>query len=282
MTAAFQATLPDPLELWQPISPAADVAISFGLPQGGAARPDAPVFRLCLDAHDAPLSADWQPLERAFSQDIPDQFETLLQKIEACQRAGEPVSFAAADPALEPEAGSKGLRQAFHRAAQQSQPGPERELFSLLAEVVPSEELHFSAEAAPREAREPLSRAWCQARDEFTAFLERINQTVLHFVWGETVWGGRLLARSAVDWSGDAVTAWDETAGPEHQRAHQEALDRIARTRRLNLRLLALVLGGAARVAALLTAGTPVLAAPLVYRYVMAVIRQMKVSQSAS
>lgn len=280
MTAAFQATLSDPLELWQPMPPETEAAVSFGLPQVAAAHPDAPVFRLCLDAHDAPPSADWKPLERALSKDIPHRFETVCQKIQACQRTSQPVSFAAAELGLEREPTHKGLREAFYHASQEAQPDPERELFSLLAEVVPSDDLHFSAEDSRNHPS--ANPRWQQARDDFAAFLERIDQTVLHFVWVETVLGGRLLARSAVDWSGDAVTAWDETAGPEHQRAHQQALERVARTRHLNLRLLALVLGGATRVAALLSAGTPVLALILVYRYVMDILRQMKFVKSAS
>ncbi len=120
------------------------------------------------------------------------------------------------------------------------------------------------------------------AWDEFTAFLEQ-NQpvTVLHTSPGsKPFWAGVCWPAGAVDWNAAMPSprgmgpAWPGTSA----RAPASALERIARARHLNLRLLALVLGGAARVAALLTAGTPVLAVPLVYRYVMAVLRQMVIT----
>ncbi len=131
-------------------------------------------------------------------------------------------------------------------------------------------------------AREPVSQAWQEARARFDALMEQINREVLHFAWVETKIDGQMIARSEVDWSGDATTLWNETVSEEQKSLHHRALNVAARSRNMKLRLFVTVAGGAAKVTTLMAAGTPVLALPAVYQYVMAIVKQVRQLQSVS
>ena len=50
----------------------------------------------------------------------------------------------------------------------------------------------------------------------------------------------------------------------------------------MKLRLFVTVAGGAAKVTTLMAAGTPVLALPAVYQYVMSIVQQVRQLQSVS
>ncbi|MCX7755799.1 MAG: hypothetical protein N2117_11235 [Anaerolineales bacterium] len=268
----FEATLPDPLGLWLSVKagtlpPGYEESsdLSFSLAPDSATPSGPPVFRMRLSKEslaDEPLTrqeSEMAELDAAL-QHLPNRLEALLQGMETNPSAAGNVSF--------------------DTAAAETEWSPENELRALLNDLTQSESVSFEAQGGALAAQEPLSRAWRQARDEFQSFLETINQTVLHFAWVETVLDGKLIARSAVDWSGDTITAWVETADSVQKRLHHQTLERAARTRHLNLRLFTAITGGAIKIAALLTTGTPVLALPAAYRYVMAVIRQTREWQS--
>ena len=91
-----------------------------------------------------------------------------------------------------------------------------------------------------------------------------------------------MIALSEVDWSGDATTLWVETVSQEQKSLHHRALNVAARSRNMKLRLFVTVAGGAAKVTTLMAAGTPVLALPAVYQYVMSIVKQVRQLQSVS
>jgi hypothetical protein len=114
-----------------------------------------------------------------------------------------------------------------------------------------------------------------QARAQFRALLDQINHEILHYAWVETIRLGSVLARTSVDWSGDAETVWRDGISLQQTSLHIRSLRFATQSRALKIRMAMTITGGAARVAALLTnpAGA-MLALPVVYRYVQQILTQ--------
>ena len=81
-------------------------------------------------------------------------------------------------------------------------------------------------------------------------------------------------------WSGKTTTLWAAEASGLEKALHQRALDLTSRTRHVKMRLFVTVTSGAAKVAVLTAAGTPVLALPAVYQYVTKIVSLAKEYQS--
>ncbi|PWH17337.1 MAG: hypothetical protein DDG60_02395 [Anaerolineae bacterium] len=254
-------SLDDPLGLWTPM-PQQEM-VHFGLQQESSLPAvEAPLFRVNLPEN---LQAAQQAFERSEAnldqvhtvlQAIPNRLDDLLHQIQARQTTQSTVSFAANSLTVEP--------------------GPESALLELLEDISNSQPISFSRGDEPETIQEPLSQAWRKAKTDFESFLEQLEQTVLHFAWVETALAGQVIARSAVDWSGDTITAWAETASAEQKHLHQRALERATRTRHLNLRLFLTVSSGAAKIATLTATGTPILALPAAYQYVITLLKQAR------
>lgn len=258
----------DPLELWSP-TPQPEM-VHFGIGDEAASPPpDVPVFRVNLPGSAESAGEAFDSSEAYFERvnaaldDVPTRLDDLVNRMQARQAAGDSVSFDV--------------------ASLEGEPGPEGDLLLLLEDVYKTETaetgtemVHFGIE----DVSEPVSQAWQEARARFDALIEQINREVLHFAWVETKVAGQLIARSEVDWSGDATTLWAETVSEEQKNLHHRALNVTARSRNMKLRLFVTVAGGAAKVTTLMAAGTPILALPAVYQYVMSIVRQVRQLQS--
>jgi hypothetical protein len=128
---------------------------------------------------------------------------------------------------------------------------------------------------------ETINDAWGASRKQFDALITQIDRDVLHLAWVETTIAGQLLARTSVDWSGDAQTVWRDGASNEQLVLHQRNLRFVTQTRGMRFRLFITVTSGAARVATLMvTPGGAVLALPAIYQYVIKILAQAKELQS--
>lgn len=255
----------DPLGLWEPAPQPGMVHFGSG-DEAASPPPNGPVFRVNLPGRGERAVEAFEASKTRFEQvdavlgDIPDQLDNLVSQMQARQAAGESVSFDITSPAEKPD--------------------PKSVLLNLLNDVSQTQTVSFSAGEQAEPIREPVSRAWQEARASFQDFMEQINREVLHFIWVETTLAGQLVARSQVDWSGDAITLWDEPVSEEQRNLHLRSLEIAARSRNMKLRLFVTVVSGVAKITALMTAGTPILALPAIYQYVMAIVNQNKQMQS--
>lgn len=268
MRPIFETTgASDPLGLWATTPQPENVHFGIG-DEAAPPPPDVPVFRVNLPGNARSADEVFENNETWFKQvnaaleDVPNRLESLMSRMQTRQMAGDAVSFDVAR--LEDE------------------PGPEGDLLRLLEEVSNSEPVSFSVGDESETAREPVSQAWQSAKAQFDALLAQINREVLHFAWIETKMDGQMIARSEVEWSGDATTLWAETASEEQKSLHHRTLNVAARSRNLKLRLFVTVASGAAKVTTLMSAGMPMLALPAVYQYVLSIIKQVKELRAVS
>jgi hypothetical protein len=153
--------------------------------------------------------------------------------------------------------------QAFAPAPAAPAPEAEAELDLLLAEV-------REAAAPPSFGpRQWLLRRWQEVMARFEAFLQPLLRSLIHFAWVETVFAGRLLARTAVTWKGCFFTVWQAEGVDARAPLHERALDLALASRDTWLRVLLLALGGAVHVATLLALpGGFLLALPAVWNFI--------------
>lgn len=254
----------DPLGLWTAVP---ESAVHFGIEDESAAPPpDTPVYRVQLPEDTAAAEAAFREREARMQQSakalesIPGRLDDLVARTQARQKVAE--------------------SQAVHFGIDELGTGEdaaESELLNLVADLDAS---GASAPAAGAQVEfgivdEVISPAIEQAKSQFNALLNQVNREVLHFAWVETVMLGQSLARTSVDWSGDAETVWVDGISLEQTVLHSRSLRFATHSRALKMRLAMTVTGGAAKVAALMTnpAGA-VLALPVVYRYVSQVLAQ--------
>jgi hypothetical protein len=257
----------DPLGLWT--SAPAPETVHFGIDEGTSPpEPSVPVFRVNLPADTAASSETLRESESYFERlsaaldDVPARLDGLVTRVQAKQqKAASGVSFDVA--ALEPE------------------PGPEGELLSLLGDADSAARSGAGPEGVSFGIGEPVSEAWAAAKAQFEALLEQVDREVLHFAWVETKVAGLLVARTSVDWTGDATTVWTDGISDEQMSLHHRTLNVAAQTRNIKMRLFFTVAGGATKMAALMaTPGGVVLALPAVYQYVKQIVAQVKQLQS--
>lgn len=264
----------DPLGLWA-TAPQAEM-VHFGIgDESNSPPPAAPVFRVNLSGSGESAGEAFESSEAYFAQvnaaldNVPARLDDLVNRMQARQAGGNSISFDVAS--LEAEPGLEGdLLLLLEDASRPEAADSERGM------------VHFGIDDLSQGASEPVSQAWQAAKASFDALLEQINREVLHFAWVETKVDGQIIARSEVDWSGDAVTWWAENVSEEQKSLHHRTLNVAARSRNIKLRLFVTVAGGAAKVTTLMAAGTPILALPAVYQYVMSIVKQVRQLQSIS
>jgi hypothetical protein len=260
----------DPLGLW---STAPEGAVHFGIGEESAAPPaDTPVYRIQLPENMAAAQAAFTEREIRMEQSaqalesVPDRLDDLVARTQARQQAAE--------------------GQAVHFGIDELSEGEgaaESELLNLVADVDASG-VTVSTAGGQVEfgiVDEVINPAIEQARSQFNALLDQVNREVLHFAWVETAVGGATLARTTVDWSGDAETVWSDGITGEQISLHNRTLSFATHSRALKLRLAITVAGGATKVATLMTnpAGA-VLALPVVYKYVSQILAQAREYQA--
>jgi hypothetical protein len=254
----------DPLDLW---TAAPEHPVHFGMVDDVAAVPaDTPVYRVQLPADIASAEAALREREARLQRSawaletVPDRLDDLVTRTQARQRLAE----------------SQEVHFGIHELGT-GQDTAETELLDLLAEA-------DGAGAALPPGRgqvdfglgdELLDPAIEQARAQLNALFDHVNREVLHFAWVETAIQDQILARTSVGWSGDAETVWKEGILQEQAGLHHRALGFATHSRALKMRMALTVTGGALKVAALMTnpAG-PMLALPVVYRYVKQMLAQ--------
>jgi hypothetical protein len=259
----------DPLGLWSnaPQRPAA-VSFDVGSTAPETAPVDVPVFRVNLsaDLEDARAAlargSDQISLSQRALEGVPDRLEAFVARSQIPQSVGADGAVHFSVP-TEPE---------FADGT------PEADLFAMMGEAEREEQM--KAEGVVQFAVGEIS-PWEQAREQFDNFVKQIDREVLHFAWVETNLEGTLLARTTVDWSGDAQTVWDAEASPEEMSLHQRTLKLAMDTRNMRLRLFTTVSTGAAKIALLIaTPGGAVMALPLAWKYVSSVLKQTRELQA--
>jgi hypothetical protein len=243
----------DPLGLWS--APPAAVSFDIG---GAAAADEAPVWRANLPADaaaaaetmrraEAQLAASAQALEG-----IPNRLDDFVAR--SRPRGEGAVSFDTAAFAVEqgtPEAGLLGVMDSVH-AAETGQP------------------VSFGV-------GEMAGEAWAQAKVQFQGFMDQVNREVLHFAWVETAVAGELVARTSVDWGGDADTVYSADITPDQLALHGRTLSLAAASRNLKLRMFTTITTGAAKIAILLaTPAGAVMALPAAYKYVNQILGEAR------
>jgi hypothetical protein len=256
----------DPLGLWVVAS---ESVVHFGMEDESAAPPaDTPVYRIQLPEDSAAAEAAFGEREARLQQSaqvlesIPSRLDDLVARTQVRQKVAE--------------------SQAVHFGIDELGTGEdaaESELLNLIADVDTG---GASAPAAGKQVEfgivdEAINPALERAQSQFNALLEQVNREVLHFAWVETATLGQTLARTGVDWSGDAETVWMNGISLEQSALHNRALRFATHSRALKMRLFMTITGGAAKVAALMTnpAGAA-LALPVVYRYVSQMLTQAR------
>lgn len=261
----FETTASDPFDLWQ----AAPQPVSFALGDENPAAPEPVelVYSVNLPASFEASSQALSERESRFAQldgaltSVPARLEALVTRLQAARPEGQGgVSFAL--PASEADS------------------TPEGELLALLAESETAARSGSGPEGVSFAFNEPTSAASREARSGFENFLAQLNHEVLHFAWVETKISNQFIARTEVGWSSAAKTFWVVGLSAQQQALHQRALTLTLRTRQVKMRLFATVASGAAKVAVLTAAGTPVAALPAMYQYVTKLIALAKESQS--
>jgi hypothetical protein len=258
----FESSCDDALGMWaatpapQPVS-----AVSFSV-QEQAAPSAGDIYRVNLPAQPQEAQALFDENEASF-----ERVNAALQEIPA--RLDQLGRISAAG-------GTSFAAQGF---APES--GPEGELLALLGDADRQARAEVAGALNFAAPTDPVSMAWQQVKTRFDALLTQINHDALHFAWVETNIAGLFVARTIINWNGDAQTAWVGAASPEQSLLHQRTLASVTRTRILRLRLFVTVTTGAARLTGM--AVTPlgaVLALPAIYQYVTQILAQARELQS--
>ena len=109
--------------------------------------------------------------------------------------------------------------------------------------------------------------------DAFSGLLHRLRTSLNKYAWVETLFGGRLVARTAVDWSGDFHTAW--TLGLDQSEAglHLRTLRLALKSRDALARMIVIIARATVKISLLLSSPiTAPLALPAAYKYVRAIM----------
>jgi hypothetical protein len=191
--------------------------------------------------------------------DVPDKLDTLLASLHSTQdKLDGTFQFSAVGPEVEPNS-------------------PEADLLALVYEADMAGNISGTSGTVSFGFTDSLSGKLAEAKDEFDALLEQVNRELLNFAWVETTIAGQLIARSTVTWGGDANTFWVGGINSQQMALHQRSLKTAIETRSMRLRMVALVTSGAIRVSALLTTpGGQLMALPIAYKYIRAILAQVK------
>lgn len=232
--------------------------------------PTSPVSDLSFDLQSAPgqefftwkldLSGDSQTLEAEFE----NQARFLLES----QKALDAAPAKATDFVRKVQEGSA---VSFDAVSQTHLSSSEQDILRLMnyLEQGPDE---VSFAVAEKEASELE-----QARQQFQQVLERMLQQLTHFAWVETLWEGRFLAHTVVNWGGAMQTVWGQSLTTEDYRLHQHALKQALATRNILVHACLMTTQSAAKLAVLLTnpAGS-ILALPVAWKLVRQILEDIE------
>jgi hypothetical protein len=259
----------DPFGLWTvtPTAPLPDsAAVSFAAAESDTSIPDdVTVWRINLPADNASADDALSQTQERLAQTqakldaVPEKLDTLLAGLTKPQESADgAVHFSVSEPDVESDS-------------------PEAELLALVYEADTAASMPGTNEAVSFGFTDSFGGKLGEAMAEFDALLEQVNRELLNFAWVETAIAGKLIARTSVKWGGDASTFWIEGIQSEQMTLHQRSLKTAIETRSMRLRMVALVTSGAIRVSAMLaTPGGQLMALPIAYKYIRAILAQIK------
>lgn len=109
--------------------------------------------------------------------------------------------------------------------------------------------------------------------DVFSGLLHRLRNSFNKYAWVETSFGERLIARTAVDWSGDFHTAWSIGLDQREAELHSRTLRLALKTRDALGRMIIIIARATVKISLLLSSPiTAPLALPAAYKYVHAIM----------
>ena len=237
--------LPDTLDFWDSAPGSTPAQLSFG--PVGSSPGTAPVWRLSfsgdlqeanrrLDQAEALLVESDRVLDR-----IPESAERMVGAARPAAGGGLEFGIVSGEPLTPAESG-------------------------LMAEIAwlnsGATRLSFEIEAGTAEERLNIF-------ENFKNSLNQLLQQITNFAWVETNLSRRILARTAVSWTGDTNTIWLQAGSPEEFDLHLRALSLALASRKLLLRMLIISGKTAARLSVLIAApGGAALALPLAWKFV--------------
>jgi len=199
--------------------------------------------------HLAASEAQSRSVEQAL-QEAPTRLEEFVDRMQA---TGGVVSFAAGE----------GL------------PPAESELLEWLDAVQP-DEISFGLGI-------PSTAGLQREGQQLQAAMGTLLQQALNFAWVETRREGRLMARTSVNWTGDAKTVWGAPVTLAESDLHRRSLRLAVVSRASLMRMLVVVTQGAAKISVLIaTPGGAVLALPAAWKYVKRLLREIETYRSST
>lgn len=241
----------DLLGLWA----ASAEPVSFAAPGSGPAEA-IPVWSVDLAADPAQAAQTLEAAQRQVAAAEAALGEAAARLASLAERESGAVSFAA--EALPPAFGAEGERWAPERAA----------LDDLAALRQARGEVSFGPEAAQSAA------AQAEAERGFAAVVERLVTALSFYAVVETRLAGRLAARTAIAWSGDAHTVWPAGPAADQLALHARSLRLTLASRAALTRTFFVAAQGAAKLAAALALpGVGALAAlPIAWKFINQVL----------
>ena len=202
----------------------------------------------------------------------PQQAEAQLAQMEAQIEAAQ-AALASAPERLEEFVGRMESGQEAEFALEAGEAGgirnAEAELMDWLETIQPGEISFEAAASREGELDETVSK--------FRQALDVLTGQILHLAKVETRQGGELIAHSLVSWKGDLDTSWREQVTPEERGLHQRSLHLALISRLAMLKMVVTTTQGAAKIAALIaTPGGAILALPAAWKYLNALMAQVK------
>lgn len=126
-------------------------------------------------------------------------------------------------------------------------------------------------------------RRWTDLLQESAALLKQFRRLLLYYAWVQTEVAGEFVGLTTVDWSSDYQTAWQDGITADSMELHLDAVRLALASRQAFDRLITVIVSGALELA--VKAGIPgghVLLIPAVYRYVRAVLQQLRELEQAT
>ncbi len=244
--------LPEVFKNWSvaPEPPGGELAFALqGEPAQGASlwRMKLPGDPLVAEIQLAQAEAQVTAAEHAL-EEVPDRIDSFIQTIQTHEP--EQVAFAVTEETGAPLA------------------KPERELLRWLDNLEPTG-VSYGLELLP-------ISDFKEARQQFQQITEKLLRLLLHFAWVETELQGRLLARTAVNWSGDMDTAWATGTLADQYALHYRSLKLALASRITMLRMFIIVTQGAAKLSVLIaTPGGALLALPAAWKFINNVFTEL-------
>lgn len=262
-----------------------------------ATQPDQPLSFMSDGAHQPPTQPRWcVDIDRASVDDLAaahrefDRGESAVKRTEAMldsalDRIDAAVAQATHPPAQDPDRGQGPLM--FLQVAPEPTIqlfGPEAELFEELlvvrgqptANKLGAGPLSFASGLDDDDDKRATESHWRQLANDARSAMNRISRVATHPSWVETRVAGRLVARTAVTWTGDTENLAARRLSTELVAIHTRSVSISLRTRMAWSRLLITVVRGSAKLAAVSGPMGAFTAVPMAWKFVRSIVAEVK------